>query len=160
MTVAPAVPAAAAARTIQPTKRRIGEKWYTGYLFIAPHLLFFLLMIGLPFIYNLYISLTDYTFGGNPSLVGLQNFQNLASSDDYHFPIFWNGLWNTILFVLISTPTLVIIGLLLAVLVNAKFRGRNGFRAIYFAPWTLGIAVVGLLWWWILNGSFGVVTNF
>jgi multiple sugar transport system permease protein len=160
MTLAPAVPAAAAARPTTPSKRRIGEKWYTGYLFIAPHLAFFLLMIGLPFIYNLYISLTNATFGGSSDFVGLQNYQNLASSGDYHFPIFWNGLWNTILFVLISTPTLVIVGLLLAVLVNSKFRGRNAFRAIYFAPWTLGIAVVGLLWWWILNGSFGLVTNF
>jgi multiple sugar transport system permease protein len=43
--------------------------------------------------------------------------------------------------------------------VNTKFRARNTFRAIYFAPWTLGIAVVGLLWWWILNGSFGLLTN-
>ena len=44
MTVAPAVPAAAAARSAGPSHRRIGEKWYTGYLFIAPHLLFFVLM--------------------------------------------------------------------------------------------------------------------
>jgi multiple sugar transport system permease protein len=158
MTVAPAVPAAAA-RPMEPSKRRIGEKWYTGYLFIAPHLLFFTLMIGLPFIYNLYISLTDYTFGGQETVIGLKNYQNLTDTNDFHFGLFWTGLWNTVLFVLISTPTLVIVGLLLAVLVNTKFRARNTFRAIYFAPWTLGIAVVGLLWWWILNGSFGLLTN-
>ncbi len=159
MTVAPAVPAAAAARTVDSSKRRIGEKWYTGYLFILPHLVFFVLMIGLPFLYNIFISLTNDTFGGSSDFVGLQNYQNLADPNDYHFGIFWNGLWNTILFVIMSTPTLVIIGLLLAALVNGKFRGRNVFRAIYFAPWTLGIAVVGLLWWWILNGSFGLITN-
>jgi multiple sugar transport system permease protein len=167
MTVAPApaaaapvsgAPGAIAARHVE-TGRRIGEKWYAGYLFILPHFLLFLLMIGIPFIYNIYISLTDYTFGGTEHFIGLQNYANLANPNHPHFPIFWGGLWNTIIFVLISTPTLVIAGLALAVLLNGKFRGRNFFRAIYFAPWTLGIAVVALLWWWILNSSFGLFTN-
>ncbi|MBA2756485.1 MAG: sugar ABC transporter permease, partial [Chloroflexi bacterium] len=126
--------------------RRIGEKWYAGYLFVLPHFLLFLFMVGLPFVYNLYIALTDYTFGGDAQFIGLKNFQNLADPSDFHFGIFWNGVWNTILFVLMSTPILVASGLGLAVLVNGKFPGRNIFRAIFFAPWTLGIGVVGLLW--------------
>jgi multiple sugar transport system permease protein len=161
MTAAAPVPTAAPTVGRAPTHslRRIGETWYSGYLFILPHFLLFLLMIGIPFLYNIYISLTDYTFGGSETFVGLQNFQNLANPDDFHFPVFWNGLWNTVLFVIISTPLLVGAGLLLAVLVNGRYPGRNIFRAIYFAPWTLGIAVVGLLWWWILNSSFGLLTN-
>jgi multiple sugar transport system permease protein len=168
MTVAPAPATAVAgapgaqrvgARARTTGLRRIGEKWYTPYLFLGPHLLLFVLMIGIPFIYNIYIAMSDYTFGGSEHFVGLQNFLNLLDSSDYHFPIFWNGVWNTIIFVIISTPTLVIAGLGLAVLLNAKFRGRNFFRSIYFAPWTLGIGVVGLLWFWILNGTFGLLTN-
>jgi multiple sugar transport system permease protein len=159
MTTAAPVPTAAPAAAPAQSLRRIGEKWYGGYLFILPHFLLFTLMIGIPFLYNIYISLTDYTFGGSETFIGLQNFQNLASPDDFHFPVFWNGLWNTVLFVIISTPLLVGAGLLLAVLVNGRYPGRNIFRAIYFAPWTLGIAVVGLLWWWILNSSFGLLTN-
>ncbi|MFL5643701.1 MAG: carbohydrate ABC transporter permease [Chloroflexota bacterium] len=159
MTVAaapPPVPGTAAAAA--PTLRRIGEKWYSGYLFILPHFLLFAFMIGLPFFYNLYIAMTDYTFGGDAQFIGLQNFQNLLNPDDYHFPVFWNGVWNTILFVLMSTPLLVGAGLGLAILVNGKFPGRNFFRAIFFAPWTLGIAVIGLLWWWLLNSQSGLVT--
>jgi multiple sugar transport system permease protein len=138
--------------------RRIGEKWYSGYLFVLPHFLIFLFMVGLPFIYNLYIALTDYTFGGDAQFIGLKNFQNLADPADFHFGIFWNGVWNTVLFVLMSTPLLVSAGLGLAVLVNGKFPGRNFFRAIFFAPWTLGIGVVGLLWWWLLNSQSGLLT--
>jgi multiple sugar transport system permease protein len=163
VTVAPvAAPAPVAARpgaTRTAGLRRIGEKWYTPYLFVLPHLALFLLMIGIPFFYNIYISLTDYSFGGSENFVGLKNFQNLADPSDYHFPVFWNGVWNTIIFVIISTPTLVVLALALAVLLNGRYRGRNFFRAIYFAPWTLGIGVVGLLWWWILNDSFGLLTN-
>jgi multiple sugar transport system permease protein len=159
MTVAPAPPVTAAAAAPARPLRRLGEKWYAGYLFILPHFALFIFMVGIPFLYNIYLSLSDYTFGGSETFVGLQNFQRLADSTDYHFPVFWNGLWNTIIFVLLSTPMLVIAGLFLAVLINGKYRGRNAFRAIYFAPWTLGIAVVGLLWWWIFNGSFGLLTN-
>jgi multiple sugar transport system permease protein len=158
MTVAPAPPVRAGGA---PTRslRRLGEKWYAGYLFVLPHFALFLFMVGFPFLYNIYLSLSDYTFGGSETFVGLQNFQRLADSTDYRFPVFWGGLWNTVIFVLLSTPMLVIGGLFLAVLVNGRYPGRNVFRAIYFLPWTLGIAVVGLLWWWIFNGSFGLLTN-
>jgi multiple sugar transport system permease protein len=158
MTVATAPPVTAAATAPARTLRRIGEKWWAGYLFILPHFAFFVFMVGIPFVYNLYLSLSDYTFGGSETFVGLQNFQRLADPNDYHFPVFWGGLWNTVIFVLLSTPMLVIGGLFLAIVVNGKYRGRNAFRAIFFAPWTLGIAVVGLLWWWIFNGSFGLLT--
>jgi multiple sugar transport system permease protein len=157
MTVATAPPPVAGAAPTRPL-RRIGEKWYSGYAFILPHFLLFLFMVGFPFVYSIYVSLTDYTYGGNPSFIGLQNFQNLADPSDYHFPIFWTGVWNTLLFVLISTPILVIAGLFLAVVVNGKYPGRNVFRAIFFAPWTLGITVVGLLWWWLLNSQLGLLT--
>src|SRR4051794_28502593 len=105
MTLAPtpAVAPLAAATKSQPL-RRIGEKWYSGYLFILPHFILFSLMILIPFIYNIWISLSDYTFGGNEAFIGLQNFQNLADPSDYHFPIFWQTLMNTVLFVVISTP--------------------------------------------------------
>jgi multiple sugar transport system permease protein len=158
MTVAPAPPVRAGGA---PTRslRRLGEKWYAGYLFVLPHFALFLFMVGFPFLYNIYLSLSDYTFGGSETFVGLQNFRRLADSTDYRFPVFWGGLWNTVIFVLLSTPMLVIGGLFLAVLVNGRYPGRNIFRAIYFLPWTLGIAVVGLLWWWIFNGSFGLLTN-
>jgi ABC-type sugar transport system permease subunit len=159
MTVATAPPVTAAATAPTRSLRRIGEKWWAGYLFILPHFALFLFMVGIPFVYNLYLSLSDYTFGGSETFVGLQNFQRLADPNDYHFPVFWGGLWNTVIFVLLSTPMLVIGGLFLAIVVNGKYRGRNAFRAIFFAPWTLGIAVVGLLWWWIFNGSFGLLTN-
>jgi multiple sugar transport system permease protein len=159
MTVAPAPPVAATATAPTRSLRRLGEKWYAGYLFILPHFALFLFMVGIPFIYNIYLSLSDYTFGGSETFIGLDNFARLADPTDFHFPVFWGGLWNTVIFVLISTPMLVISGLFLAILVNGKYRGRNAFRAIYFAPWTLGIAVVGLLWWWIFNGSFGLLTN-
>jgi multiple sugar transport system permease protein len=56
-------------------------------------------------------------------------------------------------------PALVAIGLFLAALLNQRFKGRNVFRAIYFAPWTLSVAVTGLLWWWIFQSQGGLIND-
>ena len=142
-------------------RRRIGEKWYTPYLFILPHLLIFLFFIGWPFIYGIWISLlraTAFT-GPNAPFVGLDNYVALFSPTSFYSARFLQTLWNTIIFVGLSVPTLIAIALGLAVLLNGRFRGRNFFRAIYFAPWTLSVAVIGLLWWWMLQSQGGLVNN-
>jgi multiple sugar transport system permease protein len=155
---APAPRAAVRAHT-RTSQRRIGEKWYTAYLFILPHFAVFMVGIALPFFFSIAISFFDYNYvRSNNPFVGLQNYQNLATPGSIHFGRFWETLWNTILFVLLSTPTLVIAGLFLAVLLNGKYRGRNLFRAIYFAPWTLGVGVVGLLWYWVLSSQTGLLS--
>ena len=132
-------------------RRRIGERWFTPYLFILPHLAIFLLMIGWPFFYGIWISMLDADAfsGADAPFVALENYARLFDPSDREFGRFWQTLWNTVLFVILSVPTLMAIGLGLAALLNEKFRGRNGFRAIYFAPWTLGVSVIGLLWFWI-----------
>lgn len=142
-------------------RRRIGEKWYTPYLFILPHLLIFLFFIGWPFIYGIWISFlraTAFT-GPNAPFIGLDNYVALFSPTSFYSARFLQTLWNTVIFVGLSVPTLIAIALALAVLLNGRFRGRNFFRAIYFAPWTLSVAVIGLLWWWMLQSQGGLVNN-
>jgi multiple sugar transport system permease protein len=142
-------------------RRRIGEKWYTPYLFILPHLLIFLLMIGWPFFYGLYISLLDATAftGASAPFVGLENYQQIFDPASRHSQRFWQVFWNTVIFVILSVPTLIGIALALAALLNAKFRARNAFRAVYFAPWTLGVGVIGLLWFWMFQPTGGLIPD-
>jgi multiple sugar transport system permease protein len=151
MAGAPAPAALEGAKRHQDIRRRIGEKWYVPYLFVLPHLLVFAFIIGWPFFYGIWISMLDTTAirGTDAPFVGLDNYRQLFDPNSLQFGRFWQTLWNTILFVLMSVPMLVLIGLGLAALLNQKFRGRNFFRALYFAPWTLGVSVVGLLWFWI-----------
>jgi len=140
--------------------RRIGEKWYTPYLFILPHLILFIAFVGWPFFLGIWISLHDWDFFDPQSpFVGLENYLSLFTPGSIHFGFFWQTLWNTIIFVLISTPTLVLVGLGLAAMLNSRIRGRNFFRSLFFSPWTLSVAVIGLLWWWVLNGQAGLLTN-
>ncbi len=123
------------------------------YLFVLPHLIFFAAFLGWPFFYGIYISLFNYDFS-DPSyrpFVGLQNYANLFDSKSIQFNDFWRAVINTGTFILWSVPPLVILGLLLAVLLNSKLPGRNVFRAIFFAPWSLSAVVASLLGWWIFQ---------
>jgi multiple sugar transport system permease protein len=161
---APLAPPARGGRPAPERRRRLGEAWYTPYLFILPHLAIFLLFVGWPLIFGLYISLLDFDLfadrRGVPSpFVGLENYADLFNPDSLVFDRFWQTLWNTIIFVLISTPTLVILALFLAALLNARYAARNFFRGLYFAPWTLSVAVIGLVWWWIFQSQGGLIAN-
>jgi multiple sugar transport system permease protein len=152
------------ARSKTDVRRRIGEKWFIPYLFVLPHLLVFALMIGWPFFYGIWISMlnADAFSGADAPFVGLDNYAQLFNSNSTQFGRFWQTLWNTVIFVIISVPTLIAIALGLAALLNERFRARNAFRAIYFAPWTLGVSVIGLLWFWIFfnNGLATAVVEF
>lgn len=139
-------------------KRRIN---FAPYLFILPHLIFFALFAAYPFFSGLYISLFQYDYlQTNNVFVGLQNYIHIFTPGTVEFQEFWNALWNTIQFVFYSVPLLVIIPLDLAVLLNLKIPGRNAFRAIYFAPWVLSVAVVGLLWFWIFQSAGGLLNYY
>lgn len=142
-----------------PGRRKLN---WAAYLFILPHLIFFALFIGYPFFNGLFISTESYNFLrlDRTQFVGLQNYINLFNSESVQFQPFWNSLWNTVQFVFYSVPFLVVIPLGLAVLLNIKVPGRNFFRAVYFAPWVLSIAVVGLLWWWIFQSEGGLINYY
>ncbi len=158
---APPAPIGGAKRASTDQRRRIGEKWWVPYLFILPHLAIFLLMVGYPFFYGIWISLLDATIftGSSAPFVGLDNYRQLFDPSHRQFERFWQTLINTVIFVLISVPTLIGIALGLAAILNAKFRGRTFFRAIYFAPWTLSVSVVGLLWFWMLQSRGGLIVD-
>lgn len=134
----------------------------TPYLFILPHLLLFAVFLGWPFFYGLFISFHqfDYLRPERTAFVGLGNYINLFTPGTVQFGRFWNALGNTLQFVLYSVPLLVVIPLGLALLLNTKTPGRNIFRAIYFAPWTLSVAVASLIWWWIFQSQGGLVNYY
>lgn len=142
------------------SKRKRSFRW-TPYLFILPHLIFFALFVAYPFFNGLYISLFQYDYlQANNTFIGLQNYIRLFTPGAIEFQEFWNALWNTVQFVVYSVPLLVLIPLGLAVLLNLKLPGRNVFRAIYFAPWVLSVAVVGLLWFWIFQSAGGLLNYY
>ncbi|ONI67768.1 ABC transporter permease [Kribbella sp. ALI-6-A] len=133
----------------------------TPYLFLAPYLLLFVLFVIGPAIFGIWMSLHDWDFQlpGKP-FVGLQNYKDLFDPLSATAEPFWHGMRATGIFTLASVPFLVVVPLGLAVLLNRKFPGRTFFRAVYFAPYVLGVAVIGLMFRYILDTTFGILNAF
>lgn len=131
------------------------------WLFMAPYLVLFLAFVIAPAVYGVYISLRNYDFNlPNKPFVGLDNYRALFSSDSIYFDLFWDSMRATGLFTLFSVPLLLVIPLAVALVMNQKFPGRNVFRAVYFAPYVLGVAVIGLLWRYLLDSNIGLVNYY
>jgi multiple sugar transport system permease protein len=133
----------------------------TPYLFMAPYLVLFVIVILIPVFYGVWISLHnwDYLLPGKP-WVGLQNYTNLFTPGSTTFKPFWMSMEATGKFTLYSVPLLVIIPLLVALILNEKFPGRTFFRVVYFAPYVLGVAVIGILWRYLLDTNVGLVNYY
>lgn len=140
--------------------KRVHGNPFIPWLFLAPYLLLFTLFVLVPAGYGLWISLHDwdFTLPGRP-WVGAENYTNLFDPESVAYDDFWNGMKNTGLFTLMSVPFLITVPLLLALLLNRQFPGRTFFRAMFFAPYVLGVAVIGLMWRYLLDGNFGIVNR-
>jgi multiple sugar transport system permease protein len=137
------------------------EAAWIPYLFLAPYLLLFSVFIVAPAVYGAWVSLHDwdYLLAGKP-WVGLQNYVDLFTPGTITSGPFWNGMQATAIFTLFSVPLLLVLPLAVALILNQKFLGRNFFRAVYFAPYVLGVAVIGVLWQFLLDPNIGVVNYY
>lgn len=142
-----------------PTKIRRYAPW-TPYAFMAPFLVIFITFVGFPAVLGLWISLHDWDFmlEAKP-FVGFDNYLALFDSSSAAFEMFWNGMRATGIFTVASVPFLVTIPLALAVVLNRRFKGRTFFRAVFFMPYVLGVAVVGLLFRFVLDPNIGIVNG-
>jgi multiple sugar transport system permease protein len=133
----------------------------TPYLFMAPYLVLFVIFILIPVFYGIWISLHnwDYLLPGKP-WVGLQNYVNLFTPGSTTSGPFWQSMEATGKFTLYSVPLLVVIPLLIALILNERFPGRTFFRVVYFAPYVLGVAVIGILWRYLLDTNVGLVNYY
>ncbi len=137
--------------------RRVG--WAgTPYLFLTPFAVLFLGFVLVPAVYGIYISLRDYSFTlPNQPFVGFQNYIDLFTPGSRDFDNFWQSMAASGLFTLISVPFLIACPLGIALLLNKAFPGRTFFRAVFFAPYVLGVAVVGVLFRFLLDPTIGMV---
>jgi len=155
----------------------------SGFMFIAPNLLGFLLFFAGPLIFSLYLSFTD-SDGFTANFVGLQNYLDIFSlrfanvsdgqraaaalGDGYlellrlgdivlgaKDKLFWISLWNTAIYCFCVTILSVVPALLVATILNSKVPGVKFFRAIYFIPSIAGVVGVAVIWKWLYNSNIG-----
>lgn len=140
-------------RNLLLTKRHL-----TPYLFLLPALLVLGLTVFWPALQAFYLSFTRYEYDltQTPQWIGLANFERLWIEFGKPGSVFRNTMVNTLLYLIIVVPLLVILPLGLALLVNQKLRGINWFRASFYTPVVISMVVAGLAWKWLYaeNGLF------
>ncbi|RMF88582.1 MAG: sugar ABC transporter permease [Nitrospinota bacterium] len=126
-----------------------------GYFFIAPALLYFLLIYFYPLFQSFQISFYKWS-PTRSRYVGLQMYRKV-----WHDPIFWLTVKNTFMLVLLSVPAIVVLALLVSILLQSiratKF--RNLLTTCYFLPLVTSLVAAGLIWEWIYNPTYGLLNH-
>ncbi|MFN8077767.1 MAG: sugar ABC transporter permease [Kineosporiaceae bacterium] len=132
-----------------------------GWLFLAPYLVVFTVFVLAPIAFGVWISFHeyDYTLERRP-WVGLENYTGLLDGSSPYAASFWTAMRGTAIFAAASVPLLLVLPLAVAMLMNLRLRGRTVFRAVFFAPYVLGVAVVALLWRYLLDTNIGLVNHY
>lgn len=128
----------------------------SGYLFIMPWLVGLVVFTAGPIIGSLAYSFTKYDLLSPPRFVGLYNYQRMFMED----PRFWVSLRVTGLYLLGMVPSQLILGFVLAILLNQRIKGIALFRTLYYLPAVLPAMASYMLWMWILHDHFGLLNYF
>ncbi|ERT06470.1 binding--dependent transport system inner membrane component family protein [Lyngbya aestuarii BL J] len=128
----------------------------TGWLLILPALLVLALVFIYPIARAFWLSFFRENLGTQlePIFSGFYNYNRLLGDGR-----FWQSLWNTSVFTVISITIELVLGMGIALVLNQSFRGRGFVRTSALIPWALPTAVMGLAWAWIFNGQYGVVND-
>lgn len=140
----------------QKNRHRFASK-RLGYCMLVPALALIGLTQIYPFLYGVLMSVTDYNLlrPKNTSFIGLGNFVELFTSDK----TFYATLWFTFAYAVSIVVFSYLVGLLTAVLLNKKLRGRSLYRTIILLPWVIAPMVMATNWLWLLNDQFGLVNR-
>lgn len=133
--------------------RREFKKVLKGLAFASPWLVGFLWLTLYPLLASLYYGFTDYPILSAPKWVGLHNFIAMLTKDKF----FWISVKNTLYFVAVSVPVGTVVGIALALLLNAKVRLMSFYRTIYYVPTVVPVVATVMLWNWMLNPQVGPI---
>ena len=147
---APFRPARPAARGLQAERVR-AARW-----FLAPPIAVLLLVAGWPLLRTIWFSFTDaHLSSGEPArFVGIDNYAGLLTD-----PGWWHAVYNTLFFSIVSVAIETVLGMVIALAMNAHLPGRGLLRAAVLVPWAVPTIVSAQLWNWMYNDIYGVINK-
>jgi trehalose/maltose transport system permease protein len=128
----------------------------TAWLLLTPTILIVLLVAVYPLLRTVYFSLTDANTLSleETKFIGLKNYADLIANPDW-----WNSVKNTVVFSVLSVAIEVLLGLLIALIINSQFRGRGLVRTAILIPWAIPTVVSSQMWSWMYNDVIGVLND-
>lgn len=126
------------------SNRRARAEALSAYFFISPYLVITLIFSVGVILFAIYISFNQFNLFTTPEWVGLDNYVKAFSSQK-----FIRSLANVFWYVLIVVPTQTALALALATLINARVKGSQVFRTLFYAPSVTSSVVISLIFWWL-----------
>ena len=145
------------------------QRQRAAFWFLAPMLAALFLVAAWPLLRTIWFSLTDTLlsnlYGGE--FIGFDNYLSLRILDSGRWiwrgtlvdPAWWNAVWNTVRFAFVSVFFETVLGLIVALVLNAEFKGRGLVRAAILIPWAIPTIVSAKMWSWMLNDQFGIIND-
>jgi multiple sugar transport system permease protein len=122
-----------------------------GIIFSLPFLVVYLAFMIYPLLSGLYISFFKWDILSTASFVGLDNYRTLFSDEK-----FYSSLWHTLQFVLMTTPTLLIAGFVMALAITGTSPWKGIMENVFFFPYIFSMTVVSTLWAWLMQKDWGI----
>ncbi|RCV91668.1 carbohydrate ABC transporter permease [Billgrantia montanilacus] len=147
-------------RSTKVRRQRVRAAW----VFLAPMLVVLVLVAGWPLLRTFYFSFTDASLSdlSDTLFIGLENYLVYEEGRWYGVladPIWWRAVWNTVYFSVVSVSLEVVFGIIVALVLNAEFKGRTLVRAAVLIPWAIPTIVSAQMWAWMLNDQFGIINH-
>ena len=124
-----------------------------AYALIAPAAIYILAIVAWPLVETIRLSFTNSSLAGE-DYIGLENYEKMLGSKKFNKIVIRTFIW-----MFLSVSLKLIVGLIGAVLLNAKLPGRGMFRVLIMPPWVVPIAIGMLGWLWLYNGYFAIIAG-
>ena len=136
------------------TRRLVLQENIAAYLFMLPFLVFFVMFVVYPMFLCVYTSFFDANMGvADDVFIGFANYKELAND-----PIFWKGLWNTLIIVFVSVPVTCAFSLWVASAISKMpVAATSAFRCIFYLPVVTGSVAVTVVWKWMFSKFYGII---
>lgn len=145
----------AAGTALYAFRRRTGgywrRQWYAGWAAATPWMIGFVVFVGGPMVFSLIMSFTHYDVINSARWAGLDNYKELAGD-----PLFYKSLYNTA-FMALSVPLGIVVGLGLAMLLDAAVRGLSAYRTLFYLPAIVPAVAASILWMWVFHPTSGLM---
>ncbi len=136
--------------------RIVRERVRSAWLFTSPMLVVLALVAGWPLLRTIWFGFTDARLDDMAAaeFIGLGNFVLLAEDETW-----WRAVRNTVWFTVVSVSLETVLGMIIALVLNARFAGRGLMRAAVLIPWAIPTIVSAKMWGWMYHDQFGVVND-
>ncbi len=137
--------------------------------FLIPMLVALAVVAGWPLCRTIYFSMTNASLTDlyNAKFVWFNNYFKITTLKSGKVlyggllsdPVWWNALYNTVRFSILSVTIETILGMIVALVLNAEFKGRGIVRAAVLIPWAIPTIVSARMWGWMLHDQFGIIND-